>query len=283
MSRALRASIVVIGDEILDGFVRDANAGWLAGRLHAHGIGLDRITVVPDEIPAIGEALDAEFARPRPRVIFTSGGIGTTPDDRTMQAIAEHLGVGLFDEPLLRGMVDRIIARLVDRGHDVDEAQRAALAKLARVPRGARSITGPDGTAPAARIDIDEGLQADDGATLIVLPGVPGQFRHLVAHLETTLLAGRGAATHVVEVRHPYPESVLTPTLEELERRHPDVRVGSYPGVECVLRVQGEPSAVTAVAAELERTIADLSSDPGMRRLADMWRRGWSGDERDGS
>ena len=105
----VRASIVVIGDEILEGFVRDSNAGWLAGRLRDLGIPLDRIVVVPDTIPAIVEALETELARPRPRVLFTSGGIGTTPDDRTMAAVATFLQVDLVGEPALVEMVDGIV------------------------------------------------------------------------------------------------------------------------------------------------------------------------------
>lgn len=271
----MRASIVVIGDEILEGFVRDSNAGWLAQRLRGLGIALDRIVVVPDRIDAIVEALRTESERPRPRVIFTSGGIGTTPDDRTMAAVATFLGVELVGEPTLLTMVDGIVEQLVNRGHHVDARQRATLAKLAHVPDGARALTGPGGDAPAVRVDVDGGPDADDGAVIVVLPGVPAQFRTLVGQLETTLLAGRGVRQHVVEVRHPFPESVLTPTLEALEQRMPEVDIGSYPGAECVLRVKGRPDAVRRAVAELQQVIDGFSADPSMRRLARAWHRGW--------
>ncbi|CAN5887430.1 molybdopterin-binding protein [soil metagenome] len=274
MSGSLRASIVVIGDEILDGFVRDSNAAWLAGHLHTLGIPLDRISVVPDEQAAIVEALAAEFARPRPRVVFTSGGIGTTPDDRTMAAVSAFLGVDLIEEPALRAMVDGILERLHDQGHEVDDAQRTALGRMAMAPRGARPVTGTEATAPSARVDIDGGPTAE-GSALIVLPGVPGQFRRLVTHLDTTLLADLGAPTHTEQLTHPFPESVLTPLLEDLERRRPDVRIGSYPGAECVLRVHGPPEAVGAVIEELRTTVAALGRDPAMRRLAEEWQQGW--------
>jgi molybdenum cofactor synthesis domain-containing protein len=273
---SVHASIVVIGDEILEGFVRDTNSGWLAGRLRDRGVTLDRIVVVADDIAAIVEALRSELARSRPRVVFTSGGIGTTPDDRTMAAVAASLDVELVGEPTLLRMVDGIVRRLTADGHDVDAPQRAALGKLAQVPRGARALTGPGGGAPAVRIDLDGGEQAEQGAVIVVLPGVPGQFRDLIGQLETTLLANRGIPRHVVEMRHPYPESILTPTLEALQRQMPDVRIGSYPGPDCLLRVQGGADAVAAAVAELERVIAGLRADPAMERLASAWRRGWS-------
>jgi nicotinamide-nucleotide amidase len=271
----VQASIVVVGDEILQGFVRDTNSGWLAERLRRLGITLDRVIVVPDDVDAIVEALRAELRRSRPRVVFTSGGIGTTPDDRTMAAVATCLDVDLVGEPTLERMVDGIVTRLIERGHDVDALQRAVLSKLASVPRGARAVMGPDARAPGVSIDVDGGIDIDGGAVVVVLPGVPGEFRDLVTHLEPTLLAGRGVPEHVVELRHPYPESTLTPTLQALERQIPDARIGSYPGVQCLLRVQGPPAAVNRAVAELERVIAGLDTDPGMRRLASAWQRRW--------
>lgn len=272
MTARARASIVVIGDEILDGFVKDGNAGWLAGRLHALGIPLDRISVVPDQADAIAEALGAELARSRPRVVFTSGGLGTTPDDRTMASVAAFLDLELATDPALAAMVERIVTRLRGEGRVIDDAQRTALTKLARIPAGARpvSASGP----PSARIDLDGG-PADGGICIVVLPGVPAQFRQLVGHLEDGLLAPLGTPDHTAQLTHPYPESLLTPLLEDLERRRPDVKIGSYPGPECVLRVHGPREAVEEVVAELRVAIAALDDDPATDGLAERWRAGW--------
>ena len=274
--QTLRASLVVIADEILAGYVRDTNSGWLAGRLHALGIPLDRVSVVPDTVEAIVEALTAELGRDRPRVVFTSGGIGTTPDDRTMPAVARFLGVDLVTDPTIDRMVAGIVERLESHGQRVDRAQRKALAKLARVPEGASALTGADGGAPSARVDIDGGPLVDGGLAIIVLPGVPSQFRDLVTGLEPTLLAGRGVVAHVEELQHPFPESLLTPLLEDLEQRVPDVRIGSYPGPLNTLRVQGDARAVTPVVAELRAEIDRLADDPHMRHLAERWWDGWT-------
>ena len=105
----LRASVVLIGDELLDGWVEDRNAGWLAGRLAVLGIPLDRIQVVPDEFAAIAEALGAELARARPRVVVTSGGIGSTPDDLTMDAVARHLGREVVTHPDITARIDAVV------------------------------------------------------------------------------------------------------------------------------------------------------------------------------
>jgi nicotinamide-nucleotide amidase len=271
----MRASAVVIGDEILTGYVRDTNSAWLAERLRRLGIPLDRVSVVPDEIPAISEALGAELGRPRPRVVFTSGGIGTTPDDRTMAAVAEHLALDLVEEPTLRAMVDRIVTRLTKRGYEIGQRQRAALSKMALAPRGASALEEGDASAPAVRVDVDGGPDTPHGAAVIVLPGVPTQFRELVTGLEEPLLTRHGTPGRTIELYHPFPESVLAPTLEDIERQAPAVRVGSYPGRECLLRISGPSGPAEDVAAQLEAVIADLGGDPRMQELADSWRRGW--------
>ncbi len=81
----LRASVVVIGGELLGGYVRDRKAGSQARcapgdqRLRDAAVPLDRVVTVPDDRAAIAEALALELGRPRPRLVLTSGGVGPTP------------------------------------------------------------------------------------------------------------------------------------------------------------------------------------------------------------
>ena len=103
----LEASLVVIGDEILGGYVTDTNSPWVADRLREHGVPLTRVQVVPDDAAAIDEALQLELARGRPRLVMTCGGIGSTPDDITYEAVAASLGRPLVEHP-------DIVARLED-------------------------------------------------------------------------------------------------------------------------------------------------------------------------
>lgn len=261
----LRASMVVIGDEILGGFVADTNSGWLARRLRVHGVPLDRVVTVPDTAGDIDEALRAELGRRRPRVVATSGGIGSTPDDLTLAAVAATLETGLRTDPVIDAAIDAAVARAAGAGRALTPAHAASMRKMARVPEHAYLLPGAGGSvAPGVAVDVDGGAGAVGGATVVVLPGVPSEFRRIVADgVEPALLAGRGRPEHLVEVRHTHPESALNPVLERLVAELPEVHVGSYPGPECIVRLQG-PEQTTERAGYLVRAfLADLDRGEG--------------------
>lgn len=273
---ALRSSIVVIGDEILAGYVADTNSGWLAARLRGHGVPLDRIITVPDSVDAIVAHLREELARSRPRLVLTSGGIGSTPDDLTMEAVAAQRGVGLVIHPQLDEMISGALDRAAASGDHADDARQAAVRSMARVPDGARLLTGVDGTAPGVAVDVDGGVDAGE-ATIVVLPGVPGQLRRITLHsVEPALIAGRGEPQHAVELTHPYPESVLSPLLTALTGEFPDVHVGSYPGRDCLVRLTGPEPRVEAAAERVRAELARVAAEPGSDLMAERWQAHWS-------
>ena len=274
----LRASAIVIGDEILAGFVQDTNSGWLAQRLQAHGVPLERVTTVPDAFGAIDEALVTELARARPRLVVTSGGIGSTPDDLTMAAIARHLGIGLVVEPSLDERITAAVQRSAQRGAPVAPEHEEAMRTMALVPDGAYLLGGTPGIAAGVAVDVDGGSRAG-GATIVVLPGIPSEFRRITTtSVEPELLDGRGRPEHVVELAHPYPESMLNPVLERLVTDYPDVHVGSYPGVECTVRLRGAADRVEAAARVVRAAVADLAEARGSEELRRSWQAHWTGD-----
>ena len=274
MSR-LRASIVVVGDEILGGFVQDTNSGWVAGRLRAHGVPLERVVTVADDVEAIVEALSSELARSRPRVVMTSGGIGSTPDDRTMEAVACHLGVPLVEEPAIAARIAAALEWTAAQGLSVDPEHAQSMRKMALVPATAYLLPGARGVVPGVAVDVDGGSRAS-GATVVVLPGVPGELHRIVSEgVEPQLLAGRGRREHVAEITHSYPEATLNPALAEVIRRYPQVHVGSYPGQQCVIRLQGPPEPVAAAAALVTAAVERLDAEPGAAAVRNAWRRRW--------
>ncbi len=266
----LRASIIIIGDELLGGFVRDRNTHFLAGRLREHGVPLDRVHVVPDEFDDIDEALQTELGRARPRLVLTTGGIGSTPDDITFEAVARSLGVDVVEEPVIAERLEGALAWTRAQGLEVDDEAVHQFFRMARVPEGARLVRG--GWAPAVQVDVDGGIDAPGGATVVILPGVPGQTRDLVANgVEPDLLAGRNPAWTVEEVHHGFPESVLNPVFLRLGEEHPDVKLGSYPGNPMIVRLQGEPDAVAAAAAFVRGEVAALEATEAGARVAAAW------------
>jgi molybdopterin-biosynthesis enzyme MoeA-like protein len=136
--------MLVIGDEILGGYVEDANSACLARHLQSRGVPLDRIHTIPDDFAAIDEALTTELGRARPRLIITSGGVGSTPDDVTFEAIAASLGLDLVEDPVIADRVETALGWQAEQGLDVTDAFRWHMLRMARVPEGSRLMgTGP--------------------------------------------------------------------------------------------------------------------------------------------
>lgn len=274
---ALRASIVVIGDEILGGFVRDTNSGWLAARLRTLGVPLDRVATVPDDPAAIGESLRFELARGRPRVLLTSGGIGSTPDDVSLEAVAATLGRRLVVEPTIDARISAAIARSAGQGAVVGGAHADSMRKMALVPEGAYLLGDTPSFAPGLAVDVDGGSVRACGATIVVLPGIPTELRRIVVDtVEPRLLRGRGRPQHVVEITHSYPESALNPVLQRVVADFSDVHVGSYPGRQCTVRLTGAADRVERAAAAVREFLSRLDARPGSERQRAAWGRRWS-------
>lgn len=264
--------MVVIGDEILGGYVEDTNSHWFADRLRHHGVPLTRVHVVPDETDAIDEAIQAELGRSRPRLVITSGGIGSTPDDITYEAVAASLGRDLTEDPVISARIDGALTWTAELGVDVDDAFAWHLKRMARIPAGSRLLTEERGWSPGVTVDVDGGLDADDGLTLVILPGVPSQFRTLVRHaVEPQLLAGRRDVPAVAEIAHGFPESALNLTFASLLERF-DVKLGSYPGDPMLVRLTGPPDEVAAAERFVREAVDELESTPQGARLQRAWK-----------
>lgn len=271
--------MVVIGDEILGGYVTDTNSAWFADRLRRHGVPLTRVHVVPDETDAIDEALQAEVRRGGPRLVVTSGGIGSTPDDITYEAVAASLGRGLVEDPVIGARIDQALVWTAEQGLEVDDAFAWHLKRMARIPAGSRLLSEIAGWSPGVTVDLDGGCDAR-GTTVVILPGVPGQFRGLVEHvIEPQLLAGRRDVPAVAEVTHGFPESALNLTFAAMLERF-DVKLGSYPGDPMVVRLTGQPDEVAAAERFVRDAVDRLAASPAGARLAAAWSARTGGQDR---
>ena len=268
----LAASMIVIGDEILGGYVTATNSPWLADRLRDLGVPLTRVQVVPDAMGAIDEALQAELARSRPRVVLTSGGIGSTPDDLTYEAIAASLGRDLEEDPVIGERIAGALAWSREQGLDVSDEFAWHLGRMARLPAGSRLLLRDGGWAAGVAVDIDGGSDAEAGATVVILPGVPSEFRAIVGQVvEPQLLADRNDVPSVAEIEHGFPESALNLVFVEVMARYPQVKLGSYPGRPMLVRLAGVQDEVAAAAKLVSDAIAALESGPAGARLSAAW------------
>ena len=200
------AAMLVIGDEILSGRTRDANMHHLAGELTQRGIDLKEVRVVSDDAAAIvaaTKALSATYDH-----VFTSGGIGPTHDDITVDAIAAALGVEVIIHPEARAILERYYA---DKG-GVNEGRL----RMARVPDGAELIPNRKSGAPGIR-----------HGNIFVMAGVP----HITAGMLDALTGElEGGAPLISETVGGFiPESEVAGLLREVEQAHENCQIGSYP------------------------------------------------------
>jgi nicotinamide-nucleotide amidase len=165
------AAILLTGNELLRGVIADRNGPHLAANLEHTGFTLRRTVVVGDELEDIRAGL--RLVLDAADLVVTSGGLGPTHDDRTVEALAQVAGVELeLDEPVL-ARITRWTDQVAER-YGYDRARfDAGNRKQAMIPRGAE-VLGIAGTAPALVMPVD-------GSWVVVLPGVPSELRRLWA------------------------------------------------------------------------------------------------------
>jgi len=206
-SRQWTAALVVIGDEILSGRTQDKNVAQVATWLNEQGIRLVEVRVVPDDAERIGEAVNA--LRKAHDYLFTTGGIGPTHDDITVDAIAKALDVPVIIHPGARKVLEDYYR---DRPGGLTEARL----RMARVPEGAELIENPSSGAPGIKI-----------GNVYIMAGVPGITASMLQGLTGKLEGGRPVVSVTIGARAA--ESDVADLLRETEAAHPGVAIGSYP------------------------------------------------------
>ncbi|WP_126173906.1 competence/damage-inducible protein A [Altericroceibacterium xinjiangense] len=204
--RIWTAALIVIGDEILSGRTHDKNIAQVAGWLQVQGIRLMEVRVVSDSMDRIAEAVNA--LRTEHDYLFTTGGIGPTHDDITVDAVAAALGLPVTIHPEAQAMLEAYYA---DRG-GVNEARL----RMARVPQGADLIPNRMSGAPGIRIH-----------NIFLMAGVPHITAQMLDALTGTLEGGAPLLAETVGCW--VAESEVADLLREVEQAHLDCQIGSYP------------------------------------------------------
>jgi molybdenum cofactor synthesis domain-containing protein len=239
-SDIVTAAVLLIGDEILSGRTKDANAGFIAERLTELGIDLKEIRVVSDDETAIVEAVQALSARYT--YVFTTGGIGPTHDDITADAMAKAFNVGIDYHP-------DAIASLAE----IFPGDRLNLARkrMARIPFTASLIINEVSKAPGFIL-----------GNVHVMAGVPSVMRSMFATVVPSLKTGPKVLSETI-LANAKEGDVGTP-LGEIQKRHPDVTIGSYPfqneqGYNTNLVIRGrDPAGIESAKVEVLAMLAEI-------------------------
>ncbi len=205
-TRIWTAALVVIGDEILSGRTHDRNIAQVASWLQVQGIRLMEVRVVPDVEERIAEAVNA--LRTAHDYLFTTGGIGPTHDDITVDAVAKALGVPVVVHPDARAILAEYYA---SRG-GLTEARL----RMARVPQGADLIPNRMSGAPGIKI-----------GNVHMMAGVPHICAQMLDALTGTLEGGAALLSETIGCW--VPESEVADILRDVEKAHQQCQIGSYP------------------------------------------------------
>lgn len=239
--RIYTAGLVVIGDEILSGRTHDKNIAQVASWLQVQGIRLAEVRVVPDVMAKIIEAVNA--LRTDNDYLFTTGGIGPTHDDITVDAVSEALGVGVQVHPDARAILERYYT---SRGLELTEARL----RMARTPEGAELIPNRMSGAPGIRI----------GNTFL-MAGVPHITAGMLDALTGTLEGGMPLKSETIGCWTA--ESEIADILRKAEKDHEQCQIGSYPffregkvGANFVIR-STNAEALAACAQALTKALED--------------------------
>ncbi len=226
--------IICIGNELLIGKILNTNAQWLARYITSLGLSVKRIITIGDDIEEISKTLSESLQR-KPIFIITTGGLGPTFDDKTLEGMANALSLKLkVDEEALR-MVERRYRQYVEEGMLEEVELTPHRVKMATLPDGAKPLPNPVGTAPGV-------LLKHGDTTIVALPGVPDEMRAIFEGSVAPLLKEAAGGVIFYEVSLEALgifESDLAPLIERTMRNNPYVYIKSHPkGGERISRIE---------------------------------------------
>jgi len=231
-SQTRTAGIIIIGDEILSGKVHDSNSFYLASELRQLGVSLKRIIVIPDEPEIIGR--EAAVFSEQYDFVFTSGGVGPTHDDVTMEGIAKGFSAKLIRNHQLE---DYFRSKYRERLND-------ALMKMAEVPEGSEIIDLGNMSFPLVLYK-----------NIFIFPGIPEYLRNKFSRIRERF---RSPSFHLRRLLLNADESDIAAVLNAVVAESREVSLGSYPilgNPEYKIIVTVESKSENALSAAMEKLL----------------------------
>ena len=243
-----KASILVIGNEILSGRTKDKNIGYIAEKLSEYGINLKEARVIADSKEEIKRnVLELSF---KYDYVFTSGGIGPTHDDITTESIAYALNLELE-------INKEALKRLENHYHGTDIKLNSSRRKMAIIPKGAILIDNPVSAAPGFKIN-----------NIYVMAGIPRIMQSMLDNILSTLK--KGPKNHSQTISCSLGEGTIAEGIKNIQDGYPNVDIGCYPffkagnfGVSIVIR-SIKKEEISNVLTKVKSLITELGGEPKM-------------------
>ncbi len=241
MRKAAKVEIIIVGNEILTGDILDTNTNWLCSLVHGRGGCVTRVTIIPDVLEVVSEAVRAAVLR-KVDILFTSGGLGPTSDDLTLQAVAE----GTDRELVLHRQALELVRQQYDHFFEMGIMSQGGLnparQKMACLPLGGEPLVNPVGTAPGVFLQVEQ-------TAIISVPGVPSELKGIIEQSLQQFLDkafGEGEAMSRCVAVACNDESLLEPVLIRIVEKYPEIytkslatTIGENPEMDIIMTVSG--------------------------------------------
>jgi nicotinamide-nucleotide amidase len=216
--------IICVGNELLIGKILNTNAQWLSKHAKILGITVKRVTVVADDVDEIANVVHETLQR-RPQFLITTGGLGPTFDDKTLEGIAKALNRKLEVNQKALKMVKKKYETYARKNETGPIELTQPRIKMTTIPQNTQPIPNPVGTAPGVRADLK-------GTILIALPGVPSEMEAIFGETIAPLLEQASDHSTFYEksiYADDIMESTLAPLIDKAMQDNPGVYIKSHP------------------------------------------------------
>jgi molybdenum cofactor synthesis domain-containing protein len=241
MRKTAKVEVIIVGNEILTGDILDTNTNWLCRLVHGRGGIVTRVTIVPDVLEVVSEAIRGAVSR-KVDILFTSGGLGPTSDDLTLQAVAEGTDREVVLHEVALEMVRQRYDHFFEQGIMSQGGLNPARQKMACLPLGAKPLFNPVGTAPGVYLQIEQ-------TAIISVPGVPSELKGIIEQsLQKFLdrIFGEGEAMSRCVAVTCNDESLLEPVLIRIVKKYPEIytkslatTIGENPELDIIMTISG--------------------------------------------
>jgi len=247
----MEIELLMIGNEILIGKTQDTNSNWMTKRITKYGHKVKRITTIGDELETISDTL-RDILKREPTIIITSGGIGPTFDDMTLQGIANGLNRKLELSKHAYNSIKKAYERAHKKGLLQLEGMTKEREKMAYLPQDSIPLPNTVGTAPGVKIEVGK-------TTIFILPGVPAEMKAMFRNIITPVLKKeKGKFIEKGFLFSGIGESQIAAYTNELEKKYPQLWIKTHPRIGLSVEVE---VSITAFNIENGEKLIDKALD----------------------
>jgi nicotinamide-nucleotide amidase len=228
----LDVEILVIGNEVLIGKTQDTNSNWMAKRITKYGHRLRRITTIGDNLEEISSSIK-DILKRNLDIVITSGGMGPTFDDMTLEGIA----IGLNRKIKLNDHAYNMVKKSYEQAHKQKilklEGMTKERAKMAYLPEDSTPLPNIRGTAPGVKI------VTENNTIIFILPGVPSEMKAIFTNsIKTILKENQGSFIEKGFIFEGIGESQIAPYVTRIENKYPQLWIKTHPRIGLAVEVE---------------------------------------------